>query len=268
VLAFGLLPIALLIERWKPADQDQPAFGAGMTVDGLWFLLFPIVGVALADWVDGVVKAPLREQLDGFSVLTALPVWAQLLAVILMSDFLAWMSHYIRHKVPLFWEFHKIHHSQAQLNFFTAKRLHPLDLVVNGLIRFLPWTLLGMNVAIPGYVAFALFVRMYEMFVHSNIRMNWGVLRFVLVTPQSHRLHHSLQPEHIDVNFGDFLSIWDWMFGTQCRDKDIYPKTGIHDSECSRGTAPDLWAASRRYLGEMVYPIRVIFRWIHPSGPR
>ncbi len=268
VLALGVLPIALLVERWKPANPDQPAFGAGMTVDGLWFLLFPIAGVTLADWVDDALKSPLRAELDGFSVLTHVPLWVKFASVVLMSDFLAWASHYIRHKVPLFWEFHKIHHSQTQLNYFSAKRLHPLDLVANSLIRFLPWTLLGMNMAIPGYLAFTLFLRVHEMFVHSNIRMNWGVLRYVLVTPQSHRLHHSMLPEHIDVNFGNFLSIWDWMFGTQCKDKDVYPPTGVHDSKCSQGTAPGMWAATRKYVGEMIYPVRVIWGWVRAPRPR
>ena len=68
-------------------------------------------------------------------------------------------------------------------------------------------------------------------FCHANVRTNLGVLRWVLVTPQSHRVHHSLDPAHRDKNFGVTFSLWDHLFGTQHRDYDVYPECGIDDHD-------------------------------------
>ena len=258
--ALALLPLIILIERWQPADPTQPLFSPGLFVDALWFFSFPLLGVWLPNafqhllaWIGGDTVANARLE-----ALTSLPLAAQFVIVILAADFLAWLSHYIRHKIPLFWEFHKIHHAQTELNFFTAKRLHPFDLLANSLIRFLPWTLLGLEVALPGYLVWTTFVRVYEAFVHSNIRHNLGPLRYVLVTPQSHRIHHSIEPQHVDRNFGDFFSIWDFMFGTQVREYDIYPKLGVHDGACPQGRATTWTGSLRMYFSELAYPLRAL----------
>jgi sterol desaturase/sphingolipid hydroxylase (fatty acid hydroxylase superfamily) len=258
--ALALLPLIMLVERWQPADPTQPLFSPGLFVDALWFFSFPLLGVWLPNafqqvlaWTGGETVANARLE-----ALTSLPLALQLLFVIVAADFLAWLSHYIRHKIPMFWEFHKIHHSQTELNFFTAKRLHPFDLLANSLIRFLPWTLLGLNIALPGYLIWTTLVRVYESFVHSNIRLNLGPLRYLLVTPQSHRIHHSIEPEHVDRNFGDFFSIWDFMFGTQVREYDIYPKIGVHDAACPMGRATTWSGSIRMFFSELAYPLRTL----------
>jgi sterol desaturase/sphingolipid hydroxylase (fatty acid hydroxylase superfamily) len=257
MLAF--LPFMLLLELWRPADPTQPLFSPGLLVDGMWFVAFPVLGVWLPDRFDQSLQAVFGPLLSGLRLqwLATLPLAMQFVVVILISDFLAWFSHYVRHKNQLMWEFHKIHHSQVQLNYFSTRRLHPLDLFANSLIRFLPWTLLGLNVAIPGYLIWTTFLRLFEMFVHSNIRTNLGPLRFVIVTPQTHRIHHSLRPEHVDRNFGNFLSIWDFMFHTQSMDFDVYPALGVSDTDCPRGVATTVGGALRMLGRELAYPLRI-----------
>jgi sterol desaturase/sphingolipid hydroxylase (fatty acid hydroxylase superfamily) len=255
-LSLGLFPLILLLERWKPADEYQPAFSSGLVVDCFWFLVFPVLGVWLPTIFEEFLHATFGTSLSAFQLplLPTLPLTLQIVLVILLSDFLAWFSHVIRHKVSFLWELHKIHHSQTQLNYFSSVRLHPLDLVANAAIRFLPFTLLGMQMAVPAFLGWIAFQRFYEMFVHANLRTNMGWLRFVLVTPQSHRIHHSMQHEHIDKNFGNIFSIWDFIFGTQVIDSQVYPETGIGDTDVPLHDSAHPLRAARIFLRELFYP--------------
>lgn len=263
MLAF--FPLMLLLERFIPADPDQPAFSPGLLVDSLWFVTFPLLGVWLPNLFDRLLDGALGSFFANFKsgFLTSLPIWGQLAVVIVLADFLAWFGHLVRHKVPLFWEFHKIHHSQVQLNYFSTRRLHPCDQFAQSLIRFLPWTLLGMTFAVPGFLAWSTILRLYEMFVHSNLRVTLGPLRYILVTPQSHRLHHSMWKEHIDTNFGDFFSVWDWIFRTQAADDKVYPPLGVDDKACPEGMATTLGGGFRTLLLELIYPFKAIGRMLN-----
>ena len=254
----AVLPAMLLLERLIPADADQPAFSPGMLVDIVWFLTFPVLGAWLPNLFDGFLNSTFGGMLAGLrlNALTRLPLGMQLVLVILVSDFLAWFGHLLRHKLSVLWGFHKIHHSQVQLNYFSTRRIHPLDTLAQSLIRFLPWTLLGLTVALPGYLIWSTFLRLYEMFVHSNLRLNMGPLRYVLVTPQSHRVHHSLYDRHIDTNYGDFFSIWDYMFGTQVKEYDVYPPLGVMDKDCPEGVATTIPGAIATFFRELLYPLK------------
>lgn len=266
VLAF--FPVILLLERRIPADPNQSAFSPGLMVDVMWFITFPLLGVWLPNLFEGFLQSTLGTALAGYRLwaIAALPLSMQLVLVILVADFLAWFGHLLRHKVPVLWEFHKIHHAQVQLNYFSTRRIHPLDTMAQGLVRFLPWTLLGLNVALPGYLIWNTFLRLYEMFVHSNLHTNLGPLRYVLVTPQSHRVHHSMEEPHIDTNYGDFLSIWDYMFATQVRDYSVYPRLGVHDKACPNGTATSVGGALVTLGKELVYPLQALVTMLRPRG--
>lgn len=267
----GFLPIMLLLERMIPANPDQPAFSPGMLVDIMWFLTFPLLGVWLPDVFNGFLNSAFGSALEGLRVkaLTELSLPVQLLIVILLSDFLAYFGHVVRHKLSVLWEFHKIHHSQVQLNYFSTRRIHPLDTLAQSLVRFLPFTLLGLTTALPGFLAWSTFLRLYEMFAHSNLRINLGPLRYVLVTPQSHRIHHSLYDRHIDKNFGDFLSIWDFMFGTQVKEYDLYPPLGVTDKQCPEGVSTTVGGAIVTFFKELFYPLQALARMSRRanSGP-
>jgi sterol desaturase/sphingolipid hydroxylase (fatty acid hydroxylase superfamily) len=98
--------------------------------------------------------------------------------------------------------------------------------------------------------------RWYTRFYHGNIRTNLGPLRYVLVTPQSHRIHHSIEPRHLDTNFGALFSIWDRLFGTQYRGHDEYPETGIADAAFPHEAKGDLRSLLVTPLAQMAYPLR------------
>jgi sterol desaturase/sphingolipid hydroxylase (fatty acid hydroxylase superfamily) len=93
-------------------------------------------------------------------------------------------------------------------------------------------------------------------------------LRYVLVTPQSHRVHHSIEPEHQDKNFGAILSIWDHLFGTQYRKYDEYPDTGITDNSFPHEDSFRPGRAAVTMTGQLIYPFRLLARYLRESVQR
>jgi len=151
------------------------------------------------------------------------------------------------------------------MNMFTDLRYHVLEYVIAHTVIFIPMFMLG--VSHPNIVLLAFVAKWYRRFYHANIRTNLGWLRYVLVTPQSHRVHHSTAVEHRDLNFGVTFSIWDQMFGTQYRGWDEYPETGVDDEtfpyETTFATLPV------QFLTQAAYPFYAIARnirgWFKPS---
>ena len=124
------------------------------------------------------------------------------------------------------------------------------------MVRFLPFAALDLRVAVPAFMGWTVFTKTYEVFTHSNIRTNLGFLKYVLVTPQSHRVHHSSRPEHQDKNFGTMFSIWDFIFGTQCLDFDVYPETGVRDRNVPLSMQTSLSGTAMIFSKQLVYPLQ------------
>lgn len=261
IAMIAAFPAVLMLERLLPATRSQPLFSRGLMVDFIWFCAAPLILLLVIIPVEDALRWIYSDLLGlgRLSVIGSLPLPLQIVVVVLLADFLGWLAHYIRHKW-IFWEFHKIHHSQEELNYFSTTRIHPLDGVMVMAVRFLPFAMLDASIAVPAFVVVQSFIRVYEMYTHSNVRTNMGPLRYILVTPQSHRVHHSMEREHIDKNFGNFLSIWDFMFGTQVRDFDVYPATGVHDKAVPRPVNATPAQAIVAWGAMLVYPFKVLFQ--------
>jgi sterol desaturase/sphingolipid hydroxylase (fatty acid hydroxylase superfamily) len=261
VAVIAAFPGILILERLWPAATTQSRFSVGLLVDVVWFCFSPAILVLVVLPFEDVLRwAYSSFDLGRVSSIAALPLVVQIVLVTLLSDFLHYVAHVIRHKSSTVWEFHKIHHAQEELNYFSTVRIHPIDEVVVAAVRFLPFAMLETNVAVPAYAIWVTVSRVYTMFTHSNIRTNLGPLKYLLVTPQSHRVHHSDRPEHKDKNFGNMFAIWDFMFGTQCLDFDVYPATGVEDKGVPRPAAPRLRDVLAAYGSMLVYPFRVLRR--------
>lgn len=195
-----------------------------------------------------------------------LPLILQFLVVVLLDDFLSYVSHYIRHKVRPLWYFHIIHHSQERLNPLTTKRFHPLEnLFSKAVIKWVPLAIVGGSLEM--WITYYLIDAVWDYFIHSNLRINFGPLRYVFVSPQYHRIHHSRLPEHFDKNFSDRFVIWDLLFGTAHLNADEYPPTGLHDIEfpLERSCEPSkiLWF----HLQHLWFPFRMIYRDMRKASP-
>ncbi len=225
---WAVLVITLLLERLIPAEPNQKLFSVSFAHDLVWFIYQPLLHALIVGTYVALVTEVYRSH---FSQLTfslhGTPGWLRVILALLLVDLGFWIQHYINHEVPFLWRLHAVHHSQKHLNFFTDFRYHPLEYVVRHTFITIPFLLL--NVDPPVIVAIAIFRGWYSRFYHGNIRTNLGPLRYILVTPQSHRIHHSLETRHWDMNFGALFSFWDFLFGKQYRGFDEYPATGIDD---------------------------------------
>ncbi len=259
----ALIFVVFGLERRIPADPDQRILGPGLFQDAVWFGVHLVSKATLyALWLAALHV--VYDRYLSFLTLDSLVSWpapARVAVAILAGDFLAWLHHYLRHKIRWFWPFHAVHHAQQQMNLFTDNRVHPLDRLIATTLTFIP--LFMVEASFPDMLAWAVFLSCYTKFYHANIRTNFGILRYVLVTPQSHRIHHSPELRHRDMNFGVFFSIWDRLFGTQYPVSDEYPVTGIEDPDfpSERGRSP--LALARSTLFQLCYPFRALWRSEH-----
>lgn len=272
---WGLMIGAALIERLRPARPRQPLLSNGLFHDAVaWFVLDKMAFGLLVGMVFSY-SAAIELYQNYFAFLTidsvaSLPVWAKGLISFVVSDFLNWLHHLVRHKVPAFWIFHAVHHSQHEMNLFTDDRVHPFDRVIAMPIALFPMLILELDI---GYVPWLLVLQMlYTHHYHANLRIDWGPLRYLLVTPQSHRVHHSRLPEHADKNFGVIFSVWDRLFGTQMDAYDEYPLTGVEDPSFPMEQRATVFGILSAYVQQFFYPFVQIWRrittgqWQLPAG--
>jgi len=144
-----------------------------------------------------------------------LPFWLAVLLAVVAMDFVIWLQHVMVHAVPLLWRLHQVHHADPDYDLTTGARFHPLEIVLSMLIKFATISVLGPPVL--AVVIFEVMLNATAMFNHGNIRLPAaldGALRWVLVTPDMHRVHHSVAADECNSNFGFSLTWWDRLFGT------------------------------------------------------
>jgi sterol desaturase/sphingolipid hydroxylase (fatty acid hydroxylase superfamily) len=170
-------------------------------------LMFPLAAVGVAAF--GVAYG--WGLLNHFQVplVVAVPV-----AVIAM-DLVIWLQHVMVHAVPALWRLHQVHHADLDYDVTTGARFHPIEIALSMLIKFATITVLGPPVL--AVVIFEVLLNATSMFNHGNIRLPAAldrVLRWFVVTPDMHRVHHSVEEDETNSNFGFNLPWWDRLFGT------------------------------------------------------
>ncbi|MBL4599180.1 MAG: sterol desaturase family protein, partial [Rhizobiaceae bacterium] len=133
----------------------------------------------------------------------------------LVLDFAIWFSHLASHKVPIFWRIHRMHHSDIDIDVTTAIRFHPVEIILSMFWKYLIVLALGAPAA--SVLVFEIVLNGGALFNHANFKLPLSidkVLRLLIVTPDMHRVHHSIIRKETDSNYGFNLSIWDRMFGT------------------------------------------------------
>jgi sterol desaturase/sphingolipid hydroxylase (fatty acid hydroxylase superfamily) len=215
---FGVLVVLAALERLAPRRaMVQPRARRWftnlalvvidtLTVRALAFAL-PILAVAAA--VDaGQLGLGLFNTLQW-------PLWLELLLAVLIFDLAIWLQHLITHKVPLFWRFHRVHHADRDFDVTTALRFHPVEIAASALLKVGLVYVIGPSAL--AVIVFEILLNATAMFNHANLRLPLGldrVVRLVLVTPDMHRVHHSVHRHEHDSNYGFSLSIWDRIFRT------------------------------------------------------
>lgn len=153
-----------------------------------------------------------------------LPFIIHFIAAFVLMDFSMYFQHVTFHAIPLFWRFHRVHHSDLDCDVTTGLRFHPFEIIISILVKF--FTIVAFGVPVITVVIFEIILNAASMFTHSNIKLPFfePLIRWFIVTPDMHRIHHSVEEEETNSNFGFFISLWDRLFGTYT-DK---PKDG-HD---------------------------------------
>jgi sterol desaturase/sphingolipid hydroxylase (fatty acid hydroxylase superfamily) len=170
-------------------------------------LVFPLTAVAFAGLV----------QQNGWGLLNwlALPGWLSALIAMLLLDLAIYGQHVMFHKVPLLWRLHRMHHADTEIDVTTGLRFHPIEILLSMLIKFAVIAALGASPL--AVLLFEIILNAASLFNHSNIRLPEKLdagLRLILVTPDMHRVHHSVERAETDSNYGFNVPWWDRMFGT------------------------------------------------------
>lgn len=230
----GILAILIVAEFYLPRKpRVHPRQGRWITHTVITVLntvtlnLMSIVMPLLA------VGAAMDAAGKGWGLFNAidLPIWIDIILTVIILDFAVWLQHLLSHKIPFLWRFHRMHHTDRDLDVTSAVRFHPIEIAYSMLLKVAIIYLLGP--AAIAVVAFEVILNGTAMFNHANLGLSKGVdaiLRKVLVTPDMHRVHHSVYRDEHDTNFGFAMSFWDRMFGTytaQPRDGHADMKLGL-----------------------------------------
>ncbi len=238
VLLLAVVAGAVLspLEFFFPAYPQKIFRRKGLIVDLCYWFVTPlatriftgiILGVALALllFVFGFDTLTTAEMLGGFGPLSRQPMWLQCIEILLVADFIDYWTHRTLHR-GRFWKIHAIHHSPQEMSWLSSSRVHPLNDLITRSAQVLPIAAFGFSAA--AIFAVVPLIAFYVMFLHSNIRWDYGpALRWVLVSPAYHRWHHTSDKEGIDKNFAGIFPVWDLLFGTCHFPKRLPKKYGL-----------------------------------------
>ena len=223
---YWLIAISLvvyLLEMLFPWRKNQAKIREDFWLDSFYmffnFFLFSLVGFAAISnvaveafnnflaWAFGI------ENMVAINV-AKLPVWAQLLTLFIVRDFIQWNVHRLLHRSPTLWEFHKVHHSVREMGYAAHLRYHFMENVVYRSLEYIPLAMIGFG--IDDFLWVHLFTLTIGHLNHANIKLPLGPFKYLLNNPQMHIWHHSKElPEgSYGVNYGITLSLWDYLFGT------------------------------------------------------
>jgi len=225
-LAGSLLLIEMIMVGWKQSAikrlfnlRDRSVMGDVMcwllSIFGLYdfFVLLSTLGIFYL--LNGIIQSKLYL---GFGESIGNP-YLLFAIVFVLSDFKAYLWHLLMHKIRPFWEVHQYHHSATSFNLLTTSRGHFLGKAIQTVLDAFLFALVGA----PPQVLVGLYLikEVWGMWIHSGAQFNMGALRYVLITPRMHKVHHSTDHKHFDKNFGTFFAFWDLLLGTYAAPEEV-----------------------------------------------
>jgi len=163
------------------------------------------------------VGVALLAEASGWGLLRRypLPSWLAIIASVVALDFIIYLQHVMFHAVPVFWRLHRVHHADLDFDVTTGVRFHPIEILLSMLIKFAAIVVLGAPAL--AVLIFEVVLNATSMFNHGNVSLprvfdRW--LRLLMVTPDMHRVHHSVLAHETNSNFGFNLTWWDRLLGT------------------------------------------------------
>jgi sterol desaturase/sphingolipid hydroxylase (fatty acid hydroxylase superfamily) len=228
---FALHPRRVLRQGWR---TDVVHFLVNRSVLRIGLLVSVVV---IGGFLRAFVPAPLR------AAVAASPGWVQIAAGLAIATIGGYAGHRAAHEVPLLWRFHRVHHSIRDMDWLAATHLHPVDETFTRSVAVLPLYALGFGRVSLG--AFVVVIALQAVFIHANVRLNFGPLRWVIGTPQFHHWHHAREPQAYDSNYAAEFPLLDALFGTLHFPANRWPtQYGVDDTEPAG------------YLRQLAWPFR------------
>lgn len=211
--------IMVILERFRPYTPGQRLFRKGFHADFVWYTVAQsyVLGLIIFAFISAIDSGMGWHRWDG---VRSLPIWVQCIVALIVHDLYIYWFHRLQHHHPFLWKIHEAHHSNDEVDWLSGSRSHPLEILINQTIEFLPLVLLASPEvpAIKGCID-----ALWGMYIHSNIDVRSGSLQYVINGPEMHRWHHAHDDEAHNKNFSTKLAIWDWLFGTAYRPVDRKP---------------------------------------------
>jgi sterol desaturase/sphingolipid hydroxylase (fatty acid hydroxylase superfamily) len=212
---FGILLIMALWEIAAPRRKLTVSKTLRWTNNlGLVFFNSFVISILFPAAAVGVAIIAKEHGYGFFNSYDVSPFIAIVASVVIM-DFVIYVQHVMVHAIPVLWRLHRVHHADPDYDVTTGARFHPLEIILSMLIKFATILLLGPPVV--AVILFEVILNVTAMFNHGNVGLPPAldrVLRWVLVTPDMHRVHHSVEDDEANSNFGFSLPWWDRLFGT------------------------------------------------------
>jgi sterol desaturase/sphingolipid hydroxylase (fatty acid hydroxylase superfamily) len=219
VFRLGVFLVVLLVvvslEFWQPKrtwrESRKKRWGINLGLIALNVVVQRLTLGAAA------VAMAVYAQTEGWGLLNLLdwPGWLVFLVGLLLLDLSIYLQHVLAHALPFFWRLHQVHHADLDLDVTSGLRFHPLEILLSLVYKVLVVAALGLPPLVV--LVFEALLNGASMFSHANIRLKPGlerVIRWFIITPDMHRIHHSIYPQETNSNYGFFLSTWDRLLGT------------------------------------------------------
>ncbi|MBV9261065.1 MAG: sterol desaturase family protein [Pseudolabrys sp.] len=251
-IALGV--VFAVLSHWSACNPGQAWWRKReILTDVLYWFLIPVLArfvriglmVMGAAYLYGIHTGDALMQFydDGFGPLASMPLWAQALFFLVVSDFLLYWVHRWYHGAAM-WKYHAVHHSSEDLDWISAARFHPVNILLGTVLVDVALLLAGISPNVMLWVG--PFTTASSAFVHANLNWTLGPFKYVMAGPVFHRWHHTAADRGGDKNFAGTFPIWDVLFGTFYMPPNELPDAyGVGDKEFPHS-----------FGGQLIYPFR------------
>jgi sterol desaturase/sphingolipid hydroxylase (fatty acid hydroxylase superfamily) len=232
ILLFTWAAFIIAWERISPYRKGLPFFREGFWIDLVWYTIIQsyFLKIIIFDYIIAPINSHIHSNIQ---FVKDWPIVWQVLFFLVTHDLYIYLFHRFQHSNKVFWRIHEAHHSGKEVDFLAGSRSHVLEIIINQTIEFAPIIIFG---AAPEVIPIkALLDAMFGMFIHANVKVKLGKLKYFLNSPELHLWHHANYIEVFHANFSTKFSVWDYLFKT------------VYDPGHAPGDKPENWGLHYDY---------------------